>query len=90
MEQAARIAVWVVTLYGLAGLVFAVPFVIWGVDRIDPAARRSRLGFRLLILPGVVALWPVLARRWLRRVPPPGEHTAHRRLAATGTRDGAP
>ncbi len=33
---------------------------------LDIAARGAGLGFRLLITPGVVALWPFLAWRWLR------------------------
>lgn len=52
--------------YLAAGVVFAVPFVVRGVDRIDPAARLSRWGFRIAILPGAVALWPILLRRWWR------------------------
>ena len=51
--------------YGILGLAFALPFVWRGVDRIDPAAREGSLGFRLLILPGVAALWPLLLFRWL-------------------------
>lgn len=65
--------------YVLAGLLFAVPFVIRGVDRIDPVARGSTWGFRLIVLPGVVALWPLLAVRWMRGTQPPAERNAHRR-----------
>ena len=50
-------------LYLAAGLLFGVPFVLRGVDRIDPDVRGGTRGFRLLILPGVVALWPLLVRR---------------------------
>jgi hypothetical protein len=78
LQQAAG---WIVTLLGLyagSGLVFAIPFVIAGVDRIDPAARLSGWGFRLMIVPGVIALWPILLLRWIRRQPPPDERTAHR------------
>jgi hypothetical protein len=46
------------------GLVFATAFVTVGVGRIDPAARGASVTLRLLIVPGTVALWPVLARRW--------------------------
>lgn len=47
-----------------AGLVFGVAFVAAGVARIDPAARGTSAAFRLLILPGSVALWPLLAAKW--------------------------
>jgi hypothetical protein len=53
-------------LYAGAGLLFALPFLAWGLPRIDTAARGSSLAFRLLILPGTVALWPLLLRRWKR------------------------
>ena len=64
------------------GLLFAVPFAIWGANRIDPHAQRGGWGFRLLILPGACALWPVLLRRWqLGMSEPPEEGNAHRKLA---------
>jgi hypothetical protein len=52
--------------YTACGLGFGLAFVGWAVGRIDPAARGAPLGFRVIILPGVVALWPVLAVQWFR------------------------
>ena len=52
--------------YGLAGLVFAIAFVVRGVAAVDPVAKGSGIGFRLLILPGSAALWPMLLVRWMR------------------------
>lgn len=76
----------VVTLTGAylaCGLLFAGPFVAVGVNRIDAAARHAPLGFRLIIVPGVVLCWPLLAIRWARgSVHPPQEVNAHRRHAA--------
>ncbi|MDX2247225.1 MAG: hypothetical protein SF052_10635 [Bacteroidia bacterium] len=51
-------------LYLLAGLVFGVYFVFKGVEKIDEGAQGTRWGFRLLILPGTIALWPILLRKW--------------------------
>jgi hypothetical protein len=59
--------VWALEIYAAAGLLFAVPFLWRGVARLDPVASGSPLGFRLIILPGVVALWPLLAWRWAVR-----------------------
>ena len=53
-----------VAVYLSLGLIFATAFVTVGVGRIDPAAREALVLFRLLIVPGSVALWPVLVRRW--------------------------
>ena len=50
-------------LYAALGLAFGVLFVGLGVGRMDAAARGTHIGFRLLILPGVIALWPFLLVR---------------------------
>ena len=72
-------------IYLLCGLVFAVPFVVVGVKRIDPHALYGSWGFRLLIFPGAMALWPLLLRRWMSGIHiPPEESTAHRRAAQNG------
>ncbi len=60
------------------GLIFALPFVMRGAGRIDPVARTGTAGFRILIIPGVIALWPLLMSRWIRgRTAPPSQRTAH-------------
>lgn len=64
------IAEWVVTLgtaYLTAGVLFGGWFAVVGVARFDPAAKGTSPVFRLLILPGCVALWPALAVKWLTR-----------------------
>lgn len=78
--------------YLLAGLGFALAFVTVGVGRTDPHAAQAGWGFRVLILPGTVFLWPLLARRWLRgERMPPTERTAHRCVARRdSTADRAP
>ena len=70
------LAEWLVLLLGsylAVGLIFALPFVLRGVNRIDPVAREGTWGFRLIILPGVVACWPLLLKRWIGGKPPPEE-----------------
>lgn len=54
------------SLYLAAGLAFGVPFAARGVNRVDPVAAHAPLRFRLLILPGCAALWPLLLVKWLR------------------------
>ena len=69
----------VLGLYLSSGLVFAIPFVLVGVGRVDPHAAHGSWGFRVLIIPGTMFFWPLLARRWLRGIAhPPGERNAHR------------
>ncbi len=84
--RAAEVVVLVCTVYVACGLVFA-PFFVWrGAGRLDPAAKSAGLGFRLIVLPGAAALWPVLLRRWLAGRPTPTERNAHRDAAAVATR----
>lgn len=50
-----------------------------GLRRLDATAAKGPWGFRLLISPGLVALWPWLLRRGLRgNGHPPVERNAHR------------
>jgi hypothetical protein len=71
-------------VYAAVGLAFALAFVFVGARRLDPMARDGTWGFRLLILPGAAALWPMLLRRWIRGGPPPAERDAHRRASRDG------
>lgn len=50
--------------YIVLGAVFAFAFLGRGIDEVDPAAAVSGKAFRIIVTPGVVALWPVLLRRW--------------------------
>lgn len=69
-------------IYGTSGALFAIVFLVAGVTRIDPAAEHATWGFRLIIAPGVVLWWPLLAVRWIRGARrPPREVNSHRRLA---------
>ncbi len=76
-------AIWLTRFaasYLLIGVGFAVPFLLRWAGRLDPVAAHGTRGFRLLILPGAVLLWPLLALRLLRGdTSPPMERTAHRR-----------
>ena len=69
-------------IYFACGLVFAVPFALFGVKQVDPHAARGSWGFRLLVLPGTAGLWPLLLSRWLKGIhEPPAERNAHRGAA---------
>ena len=74
-------------IYLACGLMFAIPFVLTGVKRIDPHAAHGSWGFRLLIIPGSMALWPLLLKRWAGGThEPPEECNAHRRAARSSGR----
>jgi hypothetical protein len=69
-------------VYLLGGLTFAIPFVWLGVGKVDPQAADGSWGFRLLIIPGTMFFWPLLAVRWVSGVKgPPEEKNAHRKVS---------
>ncbi len=80
--MAEQIATWLLLALGAylaIGVLFAIPFLKSGVAQIDPAAKDGTRGFRILIFPGVVALWPLLLKRWRNESnEPPEERGAHR------------
>jgi|SoiMethySBSTD1v2_1073268.scaffolds.fasta_scaffold40350_3 hypothetical protein len=83
MTQAtAQLVVNTFAAYLTCGAIFAVMFLWRWVGRLDPLAVHGTLGFRLLVFPGVTALWPLFAIRLVRGdSAPPEEWTAHRAAA---------
>lgn len=63
--------------YALLGMIFGVFFVTSGAGRVDHAAIGAPWSFRLLILPGAAAFWPLMLLKWMHAVrpAPDGEHT---------------
>ena len=62
-ETLVRVFAGALAGYAGIGLTFAFVFVSVGVQRLDPLARGVGFGFRLSILPGVTAFWPVFLSR---------------------------
>ena len=83
-ERVAMAVVVIAAGYFTVGFLVALAMVFRGVDRWDAQARGGTWGFRLFILPGAVALWPVLVKRWLSGTGPPEERNPHRDLAVRG------
>jgi len=78
-EHLAILFVHVLYAYALLGALFATAFVTRGVQRIDSGARGTGIAFRLLLIPGTIAFWPLLLRRWLSgQTDPPIERNPHR------------
>ncbi len=51
---------WIAT-----GLVFAIPFALFGADKVLRAPAPVSAGARLLIVPGAAVLWPVMLWFWV-------------------------
>jgi hypothetical protein len=61
-----EIIISIIGIYLICGLLFSIPFVIRGVTKIDEGAQGTKLGFRIIIIPGTVIFWPLLLRKWLK------------------------
>ena len=82
----ARVVVAIVDGYALAGVVFAFLFLPRALVGLDPRTASASWSLRLLILPGIAALWPLFAWRWMTSAPEPLERNPHRdRARATST-----
>jgi len=62
----AEFLVMAAAVYLCIGLVFAISFVGFGLTRLDAATVGTGIGFRLLLIPGLTALWPLFLKRWTR------------------------
>ena len=78
-----------VRIYFIAGFVFTIPFVLFGLQKLDHGAQ-WQLGFmniingvlfRCLITPAMCAFWPIFVVRLIRGKSLPTETNAHRKLA---------
>ena len=79
--EIAQVVVAAFEAYTLAGVAFALIFLPRAVARLDPRVAGAPKTLRLLILPGVVALWPLFAWRWLSGAHEPIERNPHRAKA---------
>ncbi len=61
---AAQLLLQCATAYLAAGFGVGLAFLIFGLDRVDPAARGA-YAFRPLMLPGLMLLWPLVVWRWV-------------------------
>jgi hypothetical protein len=53
-------------LYLLKGFLFGLWFVFKGIDQLDEQMQGASWRTRLLLLPGVTALWMVFLNKWLK------------------------
>jgi hypothetical protein len=79
--EIAEVVVAAFEAYALAGAVFALIFLPRAVSRLDPRVAGAPKTLRLLILPGIVALWPLFASRWIAGASEPIETNPHRAKA---------
>lgn len=72
-EAAAETLVLALGVYFALGFLVGLVFVFGGAGRIDPAAKGKGLPFRvrMMILPGIIGLWPLMLTKLLVQKEPP-------------------
>ena len=53
-------------IYLCYGIVFSIAFLVKGISRIDETTHGSTWGFKIIIIPGAIALWPLLLQKWIK------------------------
>jgi hypothetical protein len=56
----------IVAVYLLLGVLFVVPFLTRGLTKVDDGAHGGTIGFKIIIMPGVIVFWPVLLGKWMK------------------------
>ena len=56
----------IAAVYLLMGVLFVIPFLIKGLNKVDEGAHGSTFGFKIIIIPGVIVFWPVLLSKWMK------------------------
>jgi len=55
-------------IYLALGMLFVIPFLIKGLTKVDEGADGSTIGFKIIIIPGVIVFWPLLLKRWVKNL----------------------
>ena len=61
-----KIILLMIVLYLALGVVFLVPFLLKGISKVDEGAHGSTVGFKIIIIPGVIVFWPTLLSKWIK------------------------
>jgi hypothetical protein len=48
------------------GVLFAIPFLLKGITKVNEDSHGSTIGFKIIIIPGVIVFWPVLLKKWMK------------------------
>ncbi|MEM8901122.1 MAG: hypothetical protein AAGC85_23635 [Bacteroidota bacterium] len=55
----------IILVYLLLGILFAIPFLIIGIHKVDEAAKGGSFWLRLILFPATIFFWPTLLRKWI-------------------------
>jgi hypothetical protein len=56
----------ITVIYLTLGALFVIPFLIKGITKVDEGAHGGTIGFKIIIIPGVIVFWPILLKKWIK------------------------
>lgn len=62
----ASLFLWVLSVYLLLGVLFAILFLMLGIEKVDPNMKGASFWVHLLLFPGLTALWIVFLLKWIK------------------------
>ena len=66
METVVTIFFSLLGVYLAIGFLFAIAFIFKGLEKVDEGAHGGTWGFKVIIIPGITALWPFLLIKWIK------------------------
>lgn len=66
MTSIGTLLLYALGLYVVAGVIFGIAYVLYGVTRTLGQPTTVSAGARVLLFPASAALWPLVLSRWLR------------------------
>jgi hypothetical protein len=58
----------IAAIYLAVGVLFVIPFLMKGLNKVDEGAHGSTIGFKIIIIPGVIVFWPALFKKWMKNL----------------------
>ena len=65
MQTIVNIMLIAVAVYFSGGALFTVIFLFRGLNKVDERTHGATVGFKIIIIPGCIVLWPILLRKWM-------------------------
>ncbi len=66
MLLALQIILIILLIFLIIGILFTFFFISRGLEKVDEDTKGSTWGFKVIIIPGCILLWPFLLRKWLQ------------------------
>ena len=80
---AIEIILIIVVVYLALGVLFLIPFLTKGITKVDEGAHGSTIGFKIIIIPGIIVFWPTLLSKWMKGNRNHGDTKAQRNTEKT-------